>query len=208
MRDDARGGDDSLVADAGVINRLSGDAEEMHDRARGGDDQLHGGAKADFLVGDADFSMSDSARGGDDGLFGGAGDDTLYGDGFVMSGHTRGGSDVLEGGPGNDRMSGETDPASFGIDLTHVTRGADRFVFGPGSDRDVIADFEHHQDQIDLTAFGGIDGFREVRTHATRSGADTMIDLGAAAGGLGGEDVLTLIGFRLATLDAGDFLFA
>jgi hypothetical protein len=47
-----------------------------------------------------------------------------------------------------------------------------------------------------------------VRVRASQSGADTVIDLSAAAGGPAGEDVLTLAGIRLATLDTRDFLFA
>ncbi len=35
-----------------------------------------------------------------------------------------------------------------------------------------------------------------------------MIDLGAAAGRAAGADVLTLDGFAVARLDAGDFLIA
>jgi hypothetical protein len=35
-----------------------------------------------------------------------------------------------------------------------------------------------------------------------------VIDLGAAAGGAAGEDVLTLAGFDRAQLNGADFLFA
>jgi hypothetical protein len=68
--------------------------------------------------------------------------------------------------------------------------------------------FEDDKDRIDLTGFRGIDDLAEVRARATQVGADTVIDLGAAAGGAAGEDVLTLAGFDLARLDAADFLFA
>jgi len=81
-------------------------------------------------------------------------------------------------------------------------------VFTRGSDRDLIGDFEDDKDVIDLTGFGGIDGFAEVRVRSTQSGADTVIDLGAAAGGRAGEDVLTLASFDLAELSAADFLLA
>jgi hypothetical protein len=53
-----------------------------------------------------------------------------------------------------------------------------------------------------------IDGFAEVRAHAARVGTSTMIDLGAAASGAAGKDVVALTGFRLARLDAADILFA
>jgi len=72
----------------------------------------------------------------------------------------------------------------------------------------VIGDFENGKDAIDLPGFAGIDGIDEVRAQARQVGADTVIDLGAAAGGAAGADVLTLVGFDLARLDAADFLFA
>jgi Ca2+-binding RTX toxin-like protein len=107
------------------------------------------------------------------------------------------------GGAGNDQLFGDAEGM-----LEHARGGADRFVFSQGSDRDTIGAFQPHQDKIDLAGYRGIDSFAEVQAHANRSGADTVIDLGAAAGGDAGEDVLTLTGIRLATLDAGDFLFA
>jgi hypothetical protein len=60
---------------------------------------------------------------------------------------------------------------------------------------------------IDLRRFIGIDNVAEVRAQARQVGADTVIDLGAAAGGAAGEDVLTLAGFDRAQLNAADFLF-
>jgi Ca2+-binding RTX toxin-like protein len=207
MSGSARGGDDRLVGGTGD-DRLYGDAGfEMFDSARGGADRLDGGTGDDTLAGDVGNTMIDSARGGDDRLDGGTGDDTLAGDaGFGMSGSACGGADRLVGGTGDDRLYGDADPAFS--DFTQVTRGADRFVFANGSDRDTIFDFEDDKDRIDLRGFRGIDGFAEVRARATQSGADTVIDLGAAAGGRAGEDVLTLGSFDLADLSAADFLLA
>jgi Ca2+-binding RTX toxin-like protein len=116
------------------------------------------------------------------------------------------GDDVLIGGTGNDQLYGDADPSIS--DLTNVTRGADRFVFANGSDLDTIFDFELDRDLIDLTGFAGIDDFGEVAAQASQVGADTVIDLGAAAGGAGGQDVLTLIAVAAADLDQADFLFA
>jgi hypothetical protein len=45
-------------------------------------------------------------------------------------------------------------------------------------------------------------------THRAARRADTVIDLGAAAGHAAGQDVLTLAGIRPALLNAQDFLFA
>jgi Ca2+-binding RTX toxin-like protein len=202
MSGNARGGDDRLFGDAGQ-DFLTGDSFGSSGGARGGADHLFGGAGGDILQGDARV-MSDRARGGNDRLAGGAGSDQLYGDAETVAGGAVCGADRLSGGAGDDRLWGDADPTSG--DLRQVTRGADRFVFAQGSDRDLIGDFEDDQDVIDLRGYAGIDGFAEVRAQATQVGADTMIDLGAAAGGAAGADVLTLANFALARLDAADFL--
>ncbi len=91
---------------------------------------------------------------------------------------------------------------------THnVTRGADRFVFEQGSGHDTILDFETDKDVIDLSQFKGIGGLGQVDAHASQVGADVVIDLGAAAGGSAGADVLTLAGIGLGDLGASDFVF-
>jgi Ca2+-binding RTX toxin-like protein len=223
MGSNAQGGSDLLVGGSGG-DLLYGDAAFMEGNARGGDDRLDAGSGDDRpildsvgnliasggLAGDAEI-MLDSAHGGDDRLNGGAGADALYGDAAQAGDEAeatpavdvRGGADVLVGGTGDDRLWGD-----FGEVFGTATGGADRFVFAQGSGRDTIGDFAVGRDRIDLTAYRGIDGFAEVRAHTTRSGADTVIDLGAAAGAAAGEDVLTLYGIGLATLDARDFLFA
>jgi hypothetical protein len=171
-------------------------------------DWLEGGAGDDELEGDGRMYGHD--RGESDRLEGGAGKDHLYGDAQVVGDRflhaidVRGGDDLLAGGAGDDHLWGD-----FGINTGGtVTGGADRFVFASGSDHDTIGDFQPDQDKVDLSGYRRIDSFAEVRTHSSRSGADTVIDLGAAAGGAAGADVLTLIGIQIAALDAGDFLFA
>jgi Ca2+-binding RTX toxin-like protein len=150
--------------------------------------------------------MSDMARGGDDRLSGGTGNDQLYGDAREVSGRVTCGRDVLVGGTGDDQLWGDADPGDS--DFTNVTRGADRFVFAVGSDRDLIVDFEDDKDAIDLRGFRGIEGLGAVGAQARQVGADTVIDLGGAAGRTAGADVLTLADFDRARLDAADFLFA
>lgn len=93
---------------------------------------------------------ADNVAGGNlaDLLDGGAGDDILSG---------RAGRDVISGGAGADIITGGTsaDTLTGGAD-------ADTFVFGGkgtsgiGSRADVITDFEHGEDHIDLTALSGI----------------------------------------------------
>ena len=208
---EGRGGDDLLFGRSGR-NRLLDDGPVLGDVARGGGDRLFDGTEGDLLIGDAgtirleENGMLGRATGGADRLFGNAGDDWLLGDGDVMPHAARGGADCLDGGAGDDRLYGDAGP-TLG-DLTDVTRGADRFVFARGSDRDAIFDFENNKDAIDLSPFAGIDGIDEVRAQARQVGTDTVIDLGAAAGGTAGEDVLTLAGFDRARLNTADFLFA
>jgi Ca2+-binding RTX toxin-like protein len=204
MAGTSRGGDDRLFGGTGD-DSLRGDAVFIFGHARGGNDRLFGGAGADSLRGDA-YNMSQNAWGGDDRLCGGAGGDILCGDAARAGAvnepvdNVRGGNDALIGGTGDDHLWGDVGSIISGT----VTYGADRFVFARGSDHDTIGDFQHHQDKIDLSGYQGIDNFAEVRAHSSQSGADTVIDLGAAAG----EDVLTLTGIQVVALNAGDFLLA
>ena len=124
-----------------------------------------------------------------------------------MASSSQSGDDVLTGDSGNDQLYGDADPAQ--IFLPEASKfGADRFVFANGSGLDTIFDFENGRDLIDLTGFAGITLFDQVDAQATQVGADTVVDLGAAAGGGGDQDVLTLIGIVAADLDQTDFLFA
>lgn len=87
---------------------------------------IHGGNGEDFLFG----------QGGDDRIFGDAGNDNLRGGA---------GNDRLEGGYGEDRLTGD-DAGSFGYDT---------FVMAPNafSNGDIITDFQHGYDRIDVSAF-------------------------------------------------------
>ena len=206
MIDSAQGGNDHLIGGP-ALDWMIGDADGLMDgNARGGNDLLEGGGGDDELRGDNGYSgMTGNARGGNDRLDGGSGDDLLIGDGAIMSESAVCGNDVIIGGLGDDRLYGDADPLQS--DLTDVTRGSDRFVFANGSGLDTIFDFEDGRDMIDLTGFQGIAGFDQVSAQSTRYAGDVVIDLGAAAGGGPGPDVLTLAGFALFTLDAADFAF-
>jgi Ca2+-binding RTX toxin-like protein len=122
------------------------------------------------------------------------------------------GDDLLLGMSGNDEIHGEEGADLLvgldGDDLLYGGSDADVFAFGEGSGHDTIADFADQQDRIDLTSLTTLHDFGQILAHSSQSGADTVIDLGAAAGHAGGEDVLTLAGFDMARLDASDFILS
>lgn len=107
-------------------------------------------SKADTfdLSGQRDYVLSYAgadvirANGGNDSLDGGAGDDKLFGGS---------GADVIYGNNGADRIVGGT-----GADVLAGGSGADLFVFGSkveigtGTERDVVFDFQHGIDHVDL----------------------------------------------------------
>ncbi len=134
----------------------------------GASDRIRGTEFADNIVGAAG-SDAISGNGGADALFGSRGNDRLHGGnghdrlyGQTGNDYLRGdaGSDRLVGGDGDDILSG-----GIGPDVFYSGRGYDRMAGGPGTDvfvfrsrpeagigatRDVIADFEHGTDRIDL----------------------------------------------------------
>ena len=103
---------------------------------------INGTDQAETLTGTGDDDII-NGRGGDDTLDGGAGADALSGGA---------GADSLIGGAGNDTLVGGS-----GADILTGGLDADRFVFnvladsGPGAS-DLITDFVHGTDIIDLSA--------------------------------------------------------
>lgn len=147
------------------------DGAKGSDLVAGGEgaDTLIGGAGRDLLEGGADDDVLSGGRGldridagpGDDAISGGRGKDRIVagaGDDTVSGG---GGKDAIVGGPGFDDLTGG--------------RGADRFVFVPGDALAVIHDFGG-RDRIDLRAFDGIDGLRDLVL--TPLGEGTVVDFG------------------------------
>jgi Ca2+-binding RTX toxin-like protein len=198
MSNQAQGGADNLYGGLGADN-LFGDAYEMWDRAWGTADHLYGGQGDDRLFGDA-FTMAHMARGGRDHLSGGDGQDNLFGDAYEMSGHAWGQNDELEGGAGNDNLFGdgfEAGIANRALDVRggddvliggtgndalwgdfasvdgNVIGGKDVFVFGQNSGFDLIADFEHGKDKIDIRGCG-IDDFADLTLFDNGSSAVTI----------------------------------
>ncbi|MFD0982102.1 M10 family metallopeptidase C-terminal domain-containing protein [Tropicimonas aquimaris] len=187
------GGNDTLVGNAGADELAGGNGNDTlnggadNDRLLGqdGTDTIIGGAGRDRLLGGAD---RDTLRGdaGVDMLSGGTGNDRLFGGGGTDDLNGGDGNDVIDGGGGNDILSGG--------------RGADRFVFAPGSGRDVIADWGIGADVLDLAAWG-IDTFRQVKNLATHVEDDLVLELGP-------KSELTLAGVTLDEIQAADVILS
>jgi len=163
-------GDDSITAGDGndIINVSSGNntvysgAGNDAITASNGNDLLDGGDGADTIVGGGGTDTlyggngndSITASTGNDLIYGGDGSDsinagnganTVYGgDGNDLI-TTGTGSDIIYGGAGTDSMTGGSGVDYFVFtDLTHSTDTA----------RDIITDFVHNTDKIDLTGLG------------------------------------------------------
>ncbi|MBW8734118.1 MAG: M10 family metallopeptidase C-terminal domain-containing protein [Asticcacaulis sp.] len=124
-------GNDLLNGNSG-FDTVTGDAGRDNIHGGAGIDSLDGGDGNDIIRGEAGVDRI-LGRAGQDKLFGGDGNDTIIGG----AGH-----DWLYGGTGNDTFTYEA--------LTDSTH----------DDIDVIEDFEHGKDKIDLTAFN-YTGFTE-----------------------------------------------
>ncbi|MCX7099257.1 MAG: putative Ig domain-containing protein [Methylococcales bacterium] len=122
-------------------------------------------------------------------LSGGAGNDIIFGGD---------GNDTILGGAGSDILYGQT-----GKDILDGGAGNDIFVFTWADGQDTIKNFGDktgNQDIIDLSDFALLSKDLSI----TSSGKNTVISIE-------GMDIadfqLTLIGVKVTTLDAGDFLF-
>lgn len=91
------------------------------------------------------------------------------------------GADILDGRSGNDRLSGGS--------------GADTCVFGKAWGRDVVTDFQHGVDRLDLRDTGAT-GLKDL--HITAFGNDASISWE-------GNEIL-LVGVRTADLGISDFI--
>ena len=152
---------DSIIGSSGA-DRLRGNPHDNILRGAGGADTIVGGAGHDRLYGGVGNDVL-SAGAGNDIPNGGAGRDAL---------DSRAGKDTIIGGAGNDTLTG-----GAGSDLLSGGAGADVFVFRPGSDRDVILDFQEDIDAIRLVDLG-ISNFDQARVHATQNDAHVVFDFG------------------------------
>lgn len=207
------GGRDDTLDGGDGDDKLSGGGGEDTISGGAGHDKIDGGSDNDTLYGDAGNDKIDGGSGndtidggtGNDDIDGGNGNDVIAagdGDDDVDGGS---GSDNISGGAGHDEICGGSgdDIINGGAGFDHLSGGSgrDTFVFNPGDGSDRIEDFSKSQDKIDLTgttlAWSNLDtngnnkldhndAFVDV-THG-----DTYIDLGAAAGGPSGVDLVRI----------------
>ena len=165
----------STMLDGAGGNRVS--AKGGSDRVLGGegDDRVDGGAGDDDVYGEEGDDILDGGIGADR-LFGGEGNDSL--DGGT-------GDDFLLGGAGDDTLTGGA--------------GADVFAFTAQGGEDIIVDFVHGEDRIDLSGLG-VAGFEDFEIETF--GNTTIIDLACHGGGL-----LRIEGAFDPDFDALDFVF-
>lgn len=150
-------------------------------------DSLGGTSARDRLFG-LDGNDQLSGAGGNDLLHGGDGNDTLNGgdgkDALYGGAH----NDVLNGGKGDDFLSG-------GV-------GSDQFVFSQDFGRDVISDFNVHENGQDTLVFSSqvFSSVQAILNSAVQRGNDTVIT--------SGQNSVTLTGFDRIDLTANQLSLA
>jgi Ca2+-binding RTX toxin-like protein len=185
-------------ATAGVTADLANASANTGDAAGDtyiGIEGLAGSAFADILRGNSSANR----------LMGGADDDTMIGNG---------GNDILVGGSGRDTMTGGVEADTF--EFKAVTDSG-----STATTRDVITDFVHLTDKLDLSTIdaiqgggtsndefdfigtGAFTGLGQVR--AVQAGANTILELNTSDAA-GAESTIQLSNFTATTLTGGDFI--
>lgn len=154
------GADDNVYGGTDNDKLYGGDGDDVVSGSSG-NDQLYGGKDDDLISGGLgnDKVYGDS---GDDHVNGGLGNDFVYGgagDDLVIG---ELGNDHVYGGDGCDTIFGDDTVPEGGVDKLYGGKGNDLFVFdnfhsgvGVGK-RDIIMDFDRHDDQIDLRKLEGV----------------------------------------------------
>lgn len=148
---DGQGGNDIIKGLYGT-DRLFGGTGNDTVHGGNGDDTLHGNTGKDRLLGGDDNDV----------LNGGGGNDQLLGGR---------GKDILIGGQGDDVLRGDLNNGAY----------QDIFVFGAGSGKDVVMDFDVDRDILQISKGLGkveIDSALDVLKNAKQIKGDVIIDLG------------------------------
>ena len=113
------------------------------------------------------------------------------------------GNDLLKGGDGNDELDGDdgrdTLVGGAGNDKLRGGDDDDLFVFGEGFGKDVVTDFDRHDDRIVIDD-GLFQNFQQVRNASQQVGNSVVITVDA-------DNTITLQHTHLNSLHANDFLF-
>jgi Ca2+-binding RTX toxin-like protein len=152
---------------------------------------------ADVITNSGKFGGVVDLGGGADRFFGKAGllDSKIsggLGNDLIHSGR---GDDVVDGGVGLDTVAGD-----LGDDSLTGGAGADTFLFQRHNGDDLVQDFQHGIDKLDLKAFH-FANFAAVSALLHANGLGLSLDLTSVHG-----DSIDLAGLTLAQLTAGDVL--
>jgi len=208
------GGNDIIAGGAGADFMQGGDGLDILMYLGSGERVIVNLADGEGAFGDAEGDMF----GGFEGVVGSSFNDNLVGDGGPNTLDGRSGDDSLVGGGGDDVLIG-----GIGDDTLLGGAGADRFVYQvtdqkKGGGRDLIKDFTHDVDRIDLSgidakagtsgnqAFSFIGGkafTAEGQVRAFFDGVNTIVQVNTA-GAAGAESEIALSG--PVTVTAGDFM--
>lgn len=168
-RIDGGSGNDSLYGGSGADTIYAGSGNDFVNGDDGndfvygnyGDNQLNGNNGNDRIYGGTGNERIDGGS-GDDSLYGGIGADTIYAGSGNDVINSDDGNDLVYGGSGANRINLGAGNDSFiagtGKDIVAGSVGADEFIYnsvaqiGFGTERDVITDFVHGTDHINLRA--------------------------------------------------------
>lgn len=170
-------GDDTLITDNAAVKLKENGGSEGFDTVKSTVTYtLSANVERLILMGTANINGTGTNDG--DELFGNKGQNHLFG---------LKGVDVLNGGKGDDLLTGGANN--------------DTFVFKTGYGHDTITDFDKHgdHDKIDLTNWGIINNFQEVKQHMSVDHGDVVITLG--------NDHLIIADTAKSDIHANDFIF-
>lgn len=170
-------GDDTLITDNAHVKLKENGGSEGFDTVKSTVTYtLSANVEQLILLGKADIDGTGTNDGDD--LFGNKGKNHLFG---------LDGADELSGGKGDDLLTGG--------------KNDDTFVFKTGFGHDTITDFDQNgdHDKIDLTHWGTINNFQEVKQHWSNDHGNVVITLG--------NDQLIIQNTSTHDLSQNDFIF-